>query len=264
MDKEINNEWAFILGGSSGFGLATAKILASKGFNIFIVHRDRKTDLESIEEQFNEIKSKGVAFKSVNVNASTSEGQEKILNELDLTSGNGGKIKLFLFAIADGNINPVISSGERELDEEDFLYTIKSMGTSFVNWSKLLLKASLFSKDARIVGLTSVGCNQVLPYYAAVSASKAVLESACKYLAVEFASSNITVNLINAGITDTNALRAIPNYKELIEKAINKNPYKRLTQPADIANVIYLLTRDEAKWINGEVIRVDGGEQLAF
>ena len=81
-------------------------------------------------------------------------------------------------------------------------------------------------------------------------------------MAVELAGRKITVNLINAGITDTRALLAFPNYQNLIEKARLRNPSGRLTSTEDIAKVIFLLCQNESEWITGEVIRVDGGEQL--
>ena len=69
--------------------------------------------------------------------------------------------------------------------------------------------------------------------------------------------------MIQAGITDTPALQAIPGSKQLKARARLRNPGRRLTEPRDVANVIYLLSLDEAAWINGDVIRVDGGEHIS-
>ncbi|MEQ8240497.1 MAG: SDR family oxidoreductase [Cyclobacteriaceae bacterium] len=54
----------------------------------------------------------------------------------------------------------------------------------------------------------------------------------------------------------------IPNSDKLIKESIERNPYKRLTTPEDVANVVYLLCKPEADWINGTLIHVDGGEHL--
>ena len=72
----------------------------------------------------------------------------------------------------------------------------------------------------------------------------------------------MTVNIIQAGVTDTPSLRLIPGSEELIEQSKNRNPYKRLTTPEDVANTVYLLAQPEASWINGALIHVDGGEHL--
>lgn len=260
-------DWAFILGGSSGFGLAAAEIFAAKGYNLFVVHRDRKVNMPSIEMAFEQIRKKKVLLVSMNINANDCENRTEIVGKLEATLGKVEKVRVFLHSIADGNIKPLKNTNPDQapgeyLCEEDFQHTISSMGTSFLVWSKLLFENNLFASSARIIGLTSEGSQKVLPGYAAVGASKSVLESLCRYLAIELAPYGITTNLINAGITETPALKAIPGFENLLERAKQKNPFKRLTQVEDIAKVIYLLSTDEAAWINGEIIRVDGGEQL--
>lgn len=264
------NLWVVILGGSSGFGLASARVLASRNYNIFILHRDRKSSLPQVTNEFENIRNNNIEVQSLNMNAVLPENKQIILDKIKECLGTDGKIKVFLHSIADGNIGYLHKNNKpgrdsifcKELTEESFQYTINSMGTSFISWSKSFLENNLFAAKARIIGLTSEGTGKVLKYYAAVAASKAVLESACKYLAVEYAPFGITTNLINAGITDTAALRVFPNHDEFIHFASTRNPSGRLTQPEDIANVVYLLSTDEASWINGAVIRVDGGEQI--
>lgn len=260
-------KWAFILGGSSGFGLATAQLLSRKGYDLFILHRDRKANLSSVESSFHEIQTNGNRVVSMNINANDYLNRPKIIEKIRETIGNGTGIHLFLHSIADGNVKPIVSpqnatNPENSLSTEDFEHTIQAMGISFFTWSKLLFDNHLFAKSARIIGITSEGSHKVLKGYAAVAASKSVLESVCRYLAVELAPFGITTNLINAGITETPALKAIPGYEKILEQAKSKNPFKRLTHTYDVANAIYLLSTDEASWINGEIIRVDGGEQI--
>ena len=149
------------------------------------------------------------------------------------------------------------------LDEDDFARTILSMGTSLLGWTQGLFKRNLFDSDARIFGLTSEGNELAWKGYAAVSAAKVSLESLARSIAVEFGPYGIRCNVIQAGVTDTPALRAIPGNAQLKATARLRNPGGRLTLPRDVANVIYLLALDEAAWINGEVIRVDGGEHIS-
>jgi NAD(P)-dependent dehydrogenase (short-subunit alcohol dehydrogenase family) len=99
--------------------------------------------------------------------------------------------------------------------------------------------------------------------YAAVAAAKVALESIVRAIAVELAPYGIRANVIQAGITDTPALRAIPGNILLKAQARLRNPFRRLTTPQDIANMIYLLSLDEAAWVNGAIIRVDGGEHIS-
>ena len=80
---------------------------------------------------------------------------------------------------------------------------------------------------------------------------------------MEFAPFGIRANCIQAGVTDTNSFRMIPGNEKLKEYALIRNPFKRLTRPEDIANAVYLLCLDEAAWINGAIIPVNGGEHLS-
>ncbi|MGM0453808.1 MAG: SDR family oxidoreductase [Thermodesulfobacteriota bacterium] len=98
--------------------------------------------------------------------------------------------------------------------------------------------------------------------YAAISAAKAVLESVSRAMAVEFAPFGLRSNVIQAGITETPALQAIPGSERIRAQAGLRNPFGRLTTPADVADVIFLLCLDEAAWINGALICADGGERI--
>lgn len=158
---------------------------------------------------------------------------------------------------------PPVYSDRSYLDEDDFARTILSMGTSLLGWTQSIHERGLFDSSARVFGLTSEGNEVAWKGYAAVSAAKVALESLGRSIAVEYGPYGIRCNIIQAGITDTPALRAIPGNEQLVAQARLRNPGGRLTEPSDVANVIYLLSLDEAAWINGDVIRVDGGEHVS-
>ena len=153
-------------------------------------------------------------------------------------------------------------SNRQFLGAEDFNRTLQAMGYNIVEWVQDILSRNLFAKDARVLGLTSEGNTVAWKGYAAISAAKAVLESVSRAMAVEFAPSGIRSNIIQAGITDTPALRAIPGSDRIRAQAVLRNPFGRLTTPEDVADVIYLLCTDEAAWINGALICADGGERV--
>ena len=169
--------WALILGGSTGLGLATAKKLGSKGFNIIIVHRDRKSDLEKIKTSFREITLNKVQCVSFNMDATNPERQKSLVQEIRAVLKDD-KVKVLVHSIAKGNVKPMYAAGTGELEGQDFQLTIQAMGTSLYNWTKLLVKNQVFSKDARIIAFTSEGSTKVWPNYAAVSAAKAAIEAA--------------------------------------------------------------------------------------
>lgn len=290
--KGKSNFWAIILGGSSGIGLGVANKLAREGMNICIVHRDRRSTLPNIEHEFKKIQETGVSFKSFNINALESSGRSEILNEMEQIMA-GGKVKLLLHAISRGNLKGLVdkkeilsndvdnvndeitnhfkgindlmakySSDLGVLTREDIDLSIYAMGTSLLDWTQGLIHRSMFSSNGRIIGLTSEGNNRIWESYSAIAIAKSALESLIKYLAVELAPYNITANVIQAGITDTSSFRMIPGNELVKSSTIIRNPYKRLTKVEDVANFIYLMSRDEANWVNGAIIPVDGGEHL--
>ncbi len=154
-------------------------------------------------------------------------------------------------------------SADAFLEEEDMARTIHSMGTSLLGWTQELRERALFALDARVLGLTSEGNSVAWKGYAAVAAAKVALESVSRSIAVEMAQFGIRSNIVQAGVTDTPALRLIPGSGHLKAQARTRNPFGRLTTPEDVANAIYLLSLPEAAWINGDVIRVDGGEHIS-
>lgn len=265
MSKEFQNTnyWALILGGSSGLGLAAAKKLAFHGMNICIVHRNSRAQEDAILADFETIKQHNIQFKSFNIDALNPEKLALVVNELRIIFGTSGKLRTFVHSVAKGNLKPMVSEDKQTLKHDDFELTIKAMGISLYDWTKALYDADLFAQDARIISFTSEGNSKVWQNYAAVSAAKVTLEAITRNIALEFAPFGIKANCIQAGVTDTASLRMIPGSEEIIEHTLKRNPNKRLTLPDDVANVVYLLSKDEAAWITGTIIPVDGGEHLS-
>ncbi len=262
-DFENKNYWALILGGSGGLGLATAKKLAQHGCNIIIVHRNSKTDSVAIEQEFAEIKATGVDFLSFNKDAMQVEKRNEVIRVIEEKMHETGKIRVLVHSIAKGNLKPMIDGEQPALQNDDFHVTLESMAISLYDWTKLLFEKNLFATDARVISFTSEGNTKAFKTYAAVSAAKAALEAITRNIALEFAPHGIKANCIQAGVTDTISFRMIPGHEQLKERSINRNPYKRLTTPEDVANIVYLLCKDEAAWINGSIIIADGGEHIS-
>ncbi|MEA1786393.1 SDR family oxidoreductase [Arenibacter sp. GZD96] len=254
--------WALILGGSSGLGLATAQKLARHGFNIIIVHRDRKNDMEKIQKAFQEIAQLPVQFKSFNADAVHPESILSLVQKIKTTLPDTEKIKVLVHSIAKGTLKPMYATTESELQHQDFRVTIEAMGISLYSWTQLLVREDLFCADSRIISFTSEGNTKAMHHYAAISAAKGVLEAITRNIALEFAPLGIKANCIQAGVTVTAALDRIPGSAALKKNALQRNPNGRLTTVEDVANAAYLLCLEEAQWITGTILKVDGGESL--
>lgn len=257
MMNEFKNKWAIILGGSSGLGLASAKKLASQGMNICIIHRDRKSNLPAFEKEVEAMKAFGVLVKTFNKDALNSDIRQEISKEFSKES-----VKLLLHSIAKGSLKKMNVSKDETLTKQDLDITIHAMGTSWYEWTQTLIQNGAFTEKARNIAFTSEGNSRVWPGYAAVSAAKSVLEALMRNMAVELAPLGITTNCIQAGTSETPSFLIIPESDTLAEMAKFRNPFNRLTKPADVANVVYLLCKNEADWINGTIVKVDGGESL--
>ena len=260
---ENTNYWAVILGGSSGLGLASAKKLASEGMNICIIHRNSRAEMEVINKEFLFFEDQNIQYLTLNKDILNTIIQEDIISELKNTLGENGKIRCLLHSIAKGNLKPMIGSKNESLSTDDFSITLQAMATSLYDWTKLLFNENLFAEDARILAFTSEGSSKPINNYGAVSAAKAALEAISRNIALEFAPFGLRSNCIQAGVTDTRSLQMIPGSEEIKEYTKKRNPFKRLTTPEDVANVVSLLCQDEASWINGCLIPVDGGEHLS-
>lgn len=260
---EGKNYWAVILGGSEGLGFASAKKLARHGMNICVVHRDRRTDIPEVQKNFDEIKREGVEFISYNSDAINPESRRKVISDLNKNTGSEGRVRILLHSIARGNLKPMADDKNAVLKNADFKLTIESMAVSLYDWVQDLFQMKLFAPDARVISFTSEGSSKAWKYYGAVSAAKAALEAITRNIALEFAEYGIRANCIQAGITDTKSFRMIPGSEQLAKYTRIRNPFKKLTTPEDIANAVYLLSLDEASWINGAMIPVNGGEHLS-
>jgi enoyl-[acyl-carrier protein] reductase I len=264
MVKEFEGSgyWTVVLGGSSGLGLASALKLAQHGMNICLVHRNSRSEMEAVEAAFEQIRACGVSLVSFNVDVVRPESRSTVLLKLAEELGARGRVRCLLHSIAKGNLK-LLSDADMVLNTEDFLLTIQNMAVSLSDWTAAIYHADLFAEDARVISFTSEGSSRAWKYYAAVSAAKAALEAITRSIALEYAPFGIRANCIQAGVTDTISLRKIPGSALLKANSITRNPFDRLTTPDDVANVVYLLCKDEAAWINGVVLPVDGGEQIS-
>lgn len=259
--------WALILGASSGFGGATALELSRNGFDIFGVHLDLRSTVANAEAIKTEIESNGRQAVFFNINAADREkGAAAVEVMAQKCAETDSFVRVLMHSLAFGALMPVIGgeTAKDRLSQRQLEMTLDVMANSLLYWAQDLTNHNLLRKGSRIYAMTSSGSSRVIRSYGAVSAAKAALESHIRQLAYELAPMGVTANSIRAGVTDTPALRRIPEGLNLLQKAAEFNPSGRTTTPEDVAQAIAVLSDERLHWLTGNVLGVDGGEEITL
>jgi len=260
--QTMTPRWALILGASSGFGEACARALAAAGYDIAGVHLDRKAGLEHVKEIQAEIERHGRRHLFFNMNAADEGKRRDVVDAMVAEiEANGGTVAVLMHSLAFGTLKPYVA--DDALTKANIEMTLDVMAHSLVYWAQDVVGRGLMGQGARIFAMTSSGSTRVIPSYGAVSAAKSALESHIRQLATELATRGITANALRGGVTDTPAARKIPGSERLFTEGARRNPHGRLTTPGDLARAVVALSAPGADWITGNVINVDGGEEIS-
>jgi len=260
--RPFEGEWALILGASSGFGAATARALACHGMGVIGVHLDRKATLPAAEAVLADVRAAGVPAHFFNLNAADDEKRVLVCERArELLTGR--PLRVLMHSLAFGTLKPLVSDAAgQQTTKAQLEMTLDVMAHSLVYWVQDLRARALLGEGSHVLAMTSAGGRRVMPFYGAVSAAKAALESHVRQLAVELGPLGVAVNALRAGVTDTPAARKIPVAEIMFEEVRRRNPGGRLTCPEDVAGAVVVLVLPGTRWITGNVIGVDGGEDV--
>ena len=252
------SNWALILGASTGFGAECGIALAAAGYDICGVHLDRKAGMVLADETKQKIEGHGRRAMFFNVNAADAGNRKQVVDALAAEKAN---VKVLLHSLAFGALKPFIA--DDHIIEAQMEMTLNVMAHSLVYWTQDIVLGGLMTSGGRIFSMTSSGSTRAIHSYGAVSAAKCALESHTRQLAYELSPKGIAVNALRAGVTITAASSKIPGSDKLFEGAALKNPAKRLTTTSDVAGALVALCHPAAGWLTGNVINVDGGEEIS-
>lgn len=238
---------ALVTGGSRGIGRAICIKLAKSGVDVFFSYRSGK---EEAEKTISMCEEYGVRAAAIQADVSVSSDCDNLINKaiefgdgrLDILVNNAG--------VTRDNLLPRISD-----EDMDVVINTNLKGTFYM--MRGVAKLMLRQKAGRIINMSSVVGVMGNAGQVNYSASKAGVIGMTKSFAREVASRHITVNAIAPGMIETDMTSAIPeNAKEKILETI---PFKEMGKPEDIANIVAFLASDEARYITGQTICVDGG-----
>ena len=249
--KPLEGKLALITGSGRGIGKAIALKLASQGCDIIVNYFRRR---EAAEQTCEELKQLGVNTDLVKANV----GEPDKINELfDTIAERHGRLDIFISNAASGVGRPIM-----EIDAKAWDWTLN------INSRAMLLCSQraaglMEGRHGKIVSISSLGSTFVWPTYAAVGVSKAALEAVTRYLAIEFAQKDISVNAVSASAVATEALKFYMK-EGLVKDMSSTTPVGRMVTPEDVADVVAFLVSDEAYMIRGQTIIVDGGTSIAL
>lgn len=248
-DRPFVGQVVLITGASRGIGRATARLFAQGGADVVVNYLRHRS---AADETVQELQSYGVRAVPVRADVGDPEDLDRLFRE---TREQFGSLDVLVSNAAFGVNHPAM-----DLKVKHWQKTLDVMGRA------LLLCAQgaaplMEGRWGRIISISSIGSFRVMPNYAAAGVAKSILETLTRYLAVELAPKGITVNCVSGGVVETDALNAFSNKDDMLSFGM-RAPMGRLGQPNDIANVVTLLCRPEARWICGQTIVADGGYSL--
>jgi 3-oxoacyl-[acyl-carrier protein] reductase len=236
---------AIVTGASRGIGSAIANRLASDGFAVVVNYAGRSAEAETLVRQIEEAGGKAISVQADVSDAGAVErlfdAAESAYGRIDLLVNNAGIMKLAALAESDDT-----------LFDSQIAINLKG------SFNTLREAARRLRNGGRIINLSSSVVGLYQPSYAVYAATKAGVEAMTHVLAKELRGRNITVNAVAPGPTAT-ALFLDGKPQQVIEHLTKLAPLERLGQPEDIANTVAFLAGPDGAWVNGQVLRANGG-----
>ena len=248
--EQFHGKRALVTGGSRGIGRAIAFKLASLGATVAINYV--KND-EAAEETALAIERLGRPALRMKADVSDPKEMKRLFAAVKEAFG---ELDIFVSNAVSGVIGPAMRIGRFGWD-----LALNANARAFMIGVQEAVKIFPGS-GGKIVAISSIGSFSCLPGYAAVGASKAALEALVRYFGRELAPRNINVNAVSGGPVDTAALDYFPDREALLEAWKERTPSHRIAKPEEIAAVAVFLLSDEASWVQGQTIIVDGGLTL--
>lgn len=245
-----------ITGGTKGIGKACVYRFAKEGINIAFTYNSNEEIAQEIakdiEKEFN-VKAKAYKYNILEPETAKElfEEIDKDFESIDYFISNA---MIYGRAVV-GGYGKYMKLKPRGLDN---IYT--ATVDAFVCCSQQAAKRMQNNEHGgAIVSLSSTGNLVYIENYAGHGTNKAAVEAMVRYAAMELGALNIRVNAVSGGPIDTDALKAFTNYEEVAAKTAALSPLGRMGEPEDLANACYFLCSDEASWITGSTLIVDGG-----
>jgi enoyl-[acyl-carrier protein] reductase III len=246
MNETLPGKIALVSGGTRGIGRAIAHKLALAGSDVVILYHNSHEEAEAAAAAI-----RGLGRRAQVIQADVSD-PELVAEAFETVRREFGRLDIVVSNAAIGVLRPAL--------ELSLKHWRRCLETNALALTLLAQQAApLMSAGGRIIAISSLGASRAIPLYAFIGASKAALESLARSLAQELGPRGIRVNVVSAGVVDTDALKHFPNREQLLAEFARRAPAGPTLTAEDVANAVYLLCQPEADKITGHTLVVDGG-----
>jgi enoyl-[acyl-carrier protein] reductase III len=247
---DLTGKTALVTGGSRGIGKACALRLAEAGADLVLNYVTSSAVAEEVAEV---IQSMGRNVAVVKADVSEKDDCESMMQFI---GEKFGKLDILVSNAATGGFRPMLA-----ITQKNFEMTMKTNVMALIHLvqsgSKLMQKAD---GRAKVVAISSHGSHMALPMYGAVGGSKAALESFTRHFALELGDKGINLNIVKAGLVDTDSTRRIPYADQLFAaRGMRSMTGDRYLTAEDVANCVLFLSSPLSDLVQGETLTVDGG-----
>ncbi|HEY5301957.1 MAG TPA: SDR family oxidoreductase [Acetobacteraceae bacterium] len=246
---DLANKTALVTGASRGMGRATALALAAAGARV-IVHYGRNADeARSVVEQ---IRAAGGRADAIGSDLASADGAHRLAAQVrDLV---GGRLDIL---VSNAGISKAAAIEDITVADFDALFAVNVRAPYFLVQQLL----PVLGEGSSIVFLSSLGARTAVGTLSAYASTKGAIDTLVKYFAAAFGPRGIRVNAVAPGVIDTD-MSNFTKTEAGRTAVMGMQALKRIGAPADVASVIAFLVSDEARWITGDTIAVDGGSKL--
>ena len=246
MAEALAGKTALVTGAARGIGRAIATKLAAAGCDVAVNYYNSAEAAEALCAQIRAGGRRACAIQgSVGIPDSVDEMFAEFRRHFD-------RLDIVVSNAASGVLKPTV-----EMTLKHWRWCLE---TNALALNLLVQRAlPLMPAGGRVVAMSSLGAQRAMPGYGFVGASKAALEALARALAQELGPRGIRVNVVSAGVVDTDALSYFPNRDALLADFARRTPAGPVLTPQDVADAVYLLCLPEAAMINGHTLVVDGG-----
>lgn len=242
--KTLSEKVILVTGSSKGIGAAIAKKVASQGAKVIINYAGGQ---DAAEQTVNEIKQQG--GDAIALQADVSKADE-VTAMFDAAIAHYGKIDVLI-----NNAGIMITKLLKDTSVEEFTrqFEINVTGT----FNTLKEAATKLADNGSVINFSSTQTRLLTPTYGSYVATKGAVEQLTRVFAKEVGARGINVNAVQPGPVNTE-LFTKGKSEELIARLNSMNAFNRLGEPEDIAKVVAFLANDDAKWISGQIIGING------